>query len=83
MPKPGKDIANRAKRFLKAEMERKGVSYKELAEALRERGAGAGANEANVRNQINRGVFSAAFLIECCLAMGSYVVRFGEPGQED
>ncbi len=66
------------KRLLKAEMQRKGVSYKELAEKLRERGHGASANEANIRNQINRGGFSAAFFIECCLAMGSYVVRLGE-----
>jgi hypothetical protein len=69
----------RAKRILKAEMQRRGVSYKELAEALRARGAGSSANEANVRNQINRGGFSAGFFIECCLAMGSYVVRLGEP----
>lgn len=72
----------RAKRLLKAEMQRRGVSYKELADRLQERGAGASANEANIRNQINRGGFSAAFFIECCLAMGSYVVRLGEPLDE-
>lgn len=72
----------RAKRILKAEMQRRGVSYKELAEALRARGAGNSANEANIRNQINRGGFSAGFFIECCLAMGSFVVRLGEPSDE-
>lgn len=82
MAPPGQDWSQRAKRILKAEMQRRGVSYKELAETLRERGAGAGANEANIRNQINRGGFSAGFFIECCLAMGSYVVRLGEPSDE-
>lgn len=72
----------RARRIVKAEMQRRGVSYKELAEALRARGAGISANEANIRNQINRGGFSASFFVECCLAMGSYVVRLGEPEEE-
>lgn len=82
-PTASKDWTQRAKRILKAEMQRRGVSYKELADLLRERGAGSAANEANVRNQINRGAFSAAFFIECCLAMGSYLVRLGEPGEEE
>lgn len=82
-PTTGKDWAQRAKRILKAEMQRRGVSYKDLADLLRERGAGAAANEANIRNQINRGTFSAAFFIECCLAMGSYLVRLGEPGEQE
>lgn len=77
-----KDWSQRAKRILKAEMQRRGVTYKELAEALRARGAGVSANEANIRNQINRGGFSAGFFIECCLAMGSYVVRLGEPSED-
>jgi hypothetical protein len=81
-PAAGLDWSQRAKRILKAEMQRKGVTYKELAEALRARGAGASANEANIRNQINRGGFAAGFFIECCLAMGSYVVRLGEPLEE-
>lgn len=83
MPPPlsQKDSSQQAKRILKAEMQRRGVTYKELAEALRERGSGASANEANIRNQINRGGFSATFFVECCLAMGSYVVRLGEPSE--
>ncbi|MBG7615329.1 hypothetical protein IWC96_08540 [Brevundimonas sp. BAL450] len=63
-------------------MQRRGVSYKELAEMLRARGANTSANEANIRNQINRAGFSAGFFIECCLAMGSYLVRLGEPGDD-
>ncbi|MFT4254154.1 MAG: DUF6471 domain-containing protein [Caulobacter sp.] len=78
-PQTPKEYAQTGKRILKAEMQRKGVSYKELAFALQERGHGPSANEANIRNQINRGGFSAAFFVECCLAMGSYVVRLGEP----
>lgn len=74
--------AQRAKRILKAEMQRRGVSYKDLAEMLRARGAGSSANEANIRNQVNRAGFSAGFFIECCLAMGSYLVRLGEPGED-
>jgi len=80
-PATPKEYAQMGKRILKAEMQRRGVTYKELAQALQERGHGASANEANIRNQINRGGFSAAFFIECCLAMGSYVVRLGEPSE--
>ncbi len=76
-----KVFTEQAKRILKSEMQRRGVSYKELAEALQRRGHGASANEANIRNQINRGTFSAAFFIECCLAIGSYIVRLGEPAE--
>lgn len=82
-PETPKEYAQMGKRILKAEMQRRGVSYKELALALQERGHGASANEANIRNQINRGGFSAAFFIECCLAMGSYVVRLGEPSEDN
>ena len=81
-PTTGVEWTQRAKRILKAEMHRRGVSYKELAEALRARGAGPTANEANIRNQINRGGFGAGFFIECCLAMGSYVVRLAEPEED-
>ncbi|WP_291539297.1 DUF6471 domain-containing protein [Brevundimonas sp.] len=82
-PTAGNDTTLKAKRILKAEMQRRGFTYKDLAEALRQRGAGPAANEANIRNQINRGGFGAGFFIECCLAMGSYVVRLGEPGQDE
>ncbi len=42
--------------LLKAELKRQGVTYAQLAERI-------GDKEANVRNKLSRGKFSAAFLL--------------------
>ena len=48
----------KAANLLKSELKRKGVTYAHLAEMI-------GDKEANVRNKLSRGKFSAAFLIHC------------------
>lgn len=56
------------KRLFKAELKRKGVSYKELADKLGE--LGIADTEANIKNKISRGGFSAVYLLQCLTAIG-------------
>lgn len=58
----------RAKGLLKAELKRRGVSYRELSEKLGL--IGVKESEANLANKISRGGFSAVFLIQCLDAIG-------------
>ena len=53
---------------MRAEMHRKGMSYADLVTALA--GAGVKETEANLRNKVSRGSFTAAFLFQCLSAMG-------------
>jgi hypothetical protein len=55
-------------RILKAELKRRGVTYGQLSEKL----AAMGIQEAepNIRNKLARGKFSAAFMVECLVAIG-------------
>jgi hypothetical protein len=59
----------RAARLLKAEMTKRGFNYARLAEAL-----AAGGHPPLTRRaiavKVNRGVFSALFLLQCMEAMG-------------
>ena len=57
-----------AKRLFRAEMHRKGMSYAALVAALAE--TGVKETEANLRNKVSRGSFTAAFLFQCLSAMG-------------
>lgn len=57
-----------AKGVLRAEMLRKGMSYADLVGALG--AAGVKESEANLRNKVSRGSFTAAFLFQCLSAMG-------------
>lgn len=54
--------------ILKGEIKRAGHTYASLAEKLNEMGIDE--KEANVRNKIGRGKFSAAFLVQCLDAIG-------------
>ena len=58
----------KAANLLKAELKRKGVTYSQLVERLAE--IGVDEKEVNVRNKLSRGKFTAAFLIQCCEAIG-------------
>lgn len=53
----------KAANLLKAELKRQGVTYAQLAEAI-------GDKEANIRNKLSRGKFSASFLLQCLAAIG-------------
>lgn len=60
----------KAANLLKAELKRKGVTYAQLVEKLAN--IGISEKEVNVRNKLSRGKFSAAFMLQCLNAIGSY-----------
>jgi hypothetical protein len=59
--------------ILKAELKRRGIGYRELAEKLT--AMGTPENDRNIANKISRGGFTAAFFIECLVAIGCQTVR--------
>ncbi len=63
----------RAKNLLKAELKRRGVSYRELVDKLAP--LGVEETERNIANKISRGGFTAVFLIQCLEAIGSKEMR--------
>jgi hypothetical protein len=63
----------RAKRFLKAELARADVGYRELAERLKKHGMKE--TEASIANKISRGTFSATFLLASLIAIKADAVR--------
>jgi hypothetical protein len=63
----------RAKNLLKGQLKTKGITYAQLAEKLAE--IGIEENERNLNNKISRGGFSAAFLLQCLVAIGSDHLR--------
>jgi hypothetical protein len=65
--------ADKAKRLLRAEMVKRGVSYDDLAEQLGKMGIQE--TSVNIRNKVARGKFMASFLLECFAAMGVQVIR--------
>ena len=64
-PPPWED---RAKRFLKAELKRADVSYRELAERLEKHGLKE--TEASIANKLSRGTFAATFFLASLAAIG-------------
>lgn len=63
----------RAKGLLKAELKRRGLGYRELAEKLAE--IGVKESDRNLANKISRGGFTAAFLVQCLTAIGCDSLR--------
>ena len=64
---------DRARRFLKAELARAEIGYRELAERLAKHGMRE--TEASIANKISRGTFPATFLLASLIAIGSQTVR--------
>lgn len=62
-----------ARNMLRAEMMRRGISYARLTEQLRS--LGIEDNEANVRNKVGRGRFTAIFFFQCMTAIGADWLR--------
>jgi hypothetical protein len=56
------------KNVLKAELKRRGVSYRDLADKLD--AMGLRDTEANIKNKISRGGFTATFFLQCLKAIG-------------
>jgi hypothetical protein len=67
---------DRAKRFLKAELKRADVSYRELAERLE--GHGFKETEASIANKLSRGTFAATFFLASLVAIGCEAVTLGD-----
>ncbi len=65
-----------AKTTLKAELKRKNVSYRELAERLT--AMGSPDSERNIANKISRGGFTAAFFLQCLKAIGASTLRLDD-----
>lgn len=63
-----KDWQDRVKGMLKAELKRRNLSYKDLADKLSV--IGVVDSELNIKNKISRGGFTAVFLVQCLEAIG-------------
>lgn len=76
MNPPDEQWQERAKALLKAELARRDISYRDLADRL---GAlGIKDNERNIANKLSRGTFTAAFMIQCLDAIDCRVLRLKE-----
>ena len=73
---PDKEWQDRVKGILKAELKRRGVSYKQLAEKLAE--IGVNESERNINNKISRGGFTAVFFVQCLTAIGCHTLHLGD-----
>ena len=65
-----------AKNILKGELKRRGVTYAQLVEKLAK--LGVQETERNLNNKISRGGFTAAFLLQCMMAIGAMELRILE-----
>ena len=67
---------DRVKGLLKAELKRRNVGYRELAEKLT--AMGIPETERNLANKISRGSYTAVFFIQCLVAIGCTTLRLEE-----
>ena len=70
---PDTEWQARVKRMLKAELKRRGVSYKQLCGLLEAQGIHE--TERNINNKISRGGFTAVFFVQCLVAIGCSTLR--------
>jgi hypothetical protein len=66
--KTEEEIADRASRFIKAELKRAGITYSHLATKLAEHGVN-GETENSIKSKLKRGTFAATFLLACLAAL--------------
>lgn len=71
--KPSPSWEDRARRFLKAELARADIGYRELSERLAKHGLRE--TEASIANKISRGTFPASFMLAVLKALEIDVVR--------
>lgn len=62
------ELAERASRFLKAELKRANVTYEELAKRLKKHGL-PDETQDSIKAKLKRGTFSATFLLACIAAL--------------
>ena len=70
---PDTEWQARVKGILKAELKRRNISYKQLAERLE--AVGIHESERNINNKISRGGFTAVFFVQCLEAIGVRELR--------
>ena len=70
---PDKEWQDRVKGILKAELKRRNISYKQLAERLE--ATGIHETERNINNKISRGGFSATFFVQCLTVIGCHTLH--------
>lgn len=70
-----KDAQQFVRNSLKAEMAKRGMSFRDLTSALER--IGVEEDERNLRNKVARGTFSAAFYLQCLRSMGASRVETG------
>jgi len=70
------DWERRVSNLLKSQLKLKGVTYGQLVEKLA--GIGVEEKEANIKNKLSRGKFSAVFLLQCLKAIGSQTLRMDD-----
>lgn len=70
---PEIEWSERVKSMLKAELKRRNVSYRGLAEKFEP--LGIRETERNIANKISRGGFTAAFFVQCLVAIGCQTLR--------
>lgn len=66
----------KVKGLLKAELAKRGVTYKALVEKLA--AIGVVDSEPNIRNKMARGKFTAVFLVQCLEAIGASSLRLSD-----
>ena len=67
------DWETKARGIIRGEMARQNVTYAQLVERLAT--IGVQEDERNLRNKVSRGKFTAAFLLQCLMAMGALTFR--------
>jgi hypothetical protein len=78
--KPVALSATDVKAILKAELKRRGLTYADLVERLAQQGVTE--TEANLRNKISRGAFTATFFMQCLIAAGCEAVQITPPRRD-
>jgi hypothetical protein len=68
-----REWGEKASRFLKAELKRTGIGYKELAERLNRHGLQE--TETSITGKLARGTFAASFFLACLMALGMDQLR--------
>ncbi len=68
--------AEQAKNILRAELKRQGFSYKDLANALGEKGVHE--TDKNIANKLSRGTFTAAFFLMVLDVIGCKTLRISD-----
>lgn len=69
LAKTESEIAERASRFLKAELKRAGITYEELAMRLKEHGIPE-ETQNSIKSKLKRGTFAATWFLACLAALG-------------